>query len=843
MSALAEHLMALPDSGWSVWRWTCLRGAGFPASLVQRLAASEAAEAADALFAAQAEAERAREAAVEALTTALRAAHGGGDGDGAALKKLARNVRKGGLPPEGVTEAAPEMRALRGAAERLTAAEARFRAAFDAARASVVQAVRELAREPRLREAITWQNRAVIRYGLDHVADSSPAGSDGGNTSRAVRRHEELVASYLQRYCTKNDSIGFFGPVGWARFETSGPTVVARPGAELIASRNVYFEQWGIDALARKLADDARLEPWMMPRRFPFVRLAGTTAASPVNGRHELTPAQALVLAACDGKATAQDLAAQLVRLHPDLLEGSSAVFEQLRRLREAQLLAWTFEVPFEWHPEAVLRRLLERIDDEALRAEALRPLDELEGARRRVAESTGTADALATRLEELEAVFTRVTGLAPTRHAGATYAARQLVFEDCRRDVEMTIGPQLLAGLSPALTLVLASARWLTHEIGQAYRAKFRALYEDMARRAGAPAVSFSDLWLRAQRLLFGAKDNPIKAVAADLQARWLRVLALPDGARAVQLTSSELAERAGEAFAAPGPGWTGARYQCPDVMIAAPSVEAICRGDYLLVLGELHVATNTSDATVFLAQHPHPQDLIDAFARDVPEPVVIPVNSKDWPKMTARTQRALVSPSTLFLESGFDPARGSRDNVLTSGALVVEDIDGKLCVRTPEGMTIPLMNLFAEVLSSQIVSEFRILPRADHTPRVTIDKLVICRESWSFSPASMAFADEPDDMGRFLDARRWARKHGIPRFAYVRSPLETKPVFVDFDAPAFVNILAKLVRHAKKQVGVEQPITMSEMLPTLDQTWLEDAAGERYTSELRLVCVDGAR
>lgn len=76
VSALAEHLMALPDSGWSVWRWTCLRGAGFPASLVQRLAASEAAEAADALFAAQAEAERAREAAVEALTTALRAAHG-----------------------------------------------------------------------------------------------------------------------------------------------------------------------------------------------------------------------------------------------------------------------------------------------------------------------------------------------------------------------------------------------------------------------------------------------------------------------------------------------------------------------------------------------------------------------------------------------------------------------------------------------------------------------------------------------------------------------------------------------------------------------------------------------
>ena len=842
MSALAEHLVALPGSEWNVWRWTCLRGAGFPASLVQRLAATEAAAAADALLDARAAAERARDAAVEALIIVLRAP-GGDEAARTALKKITRTIRKGALPPDSVTVAASELRALRDAAERLAASELSFRTAFEASRASVVEAVRELAREPRLREAITWQNRAVIRDGLDHVAERGRGSSDAGNASRAVRLHEELVASYLQRYCTKNDSIGFFGPVGWARFETSGPTLVARPGADLLASRSVYFEQWAIDALAQHLANDARFEPWMMPRTFPFVRVAGTTATSPVNGRHELTPAQVLILAACDGKATAKDLAAELLRAHPDLFEGQGAVLEQLRRLRESKLLAWTFEVPFEWHPEAVLRRLLERIDDDALRAEALRPLDELVDARERVAESAGDASQLAASLGELETAFTRITGVSPTRRAGATYAARQLVFEDCRRDVEVTIGPQLLAGMAPALTLVLSSARWLTYEVGEAYRAQFRALYEDMARRAGGRAVSFSDLWLRAQRLLFGAKDKPINAIATELQARWSKVLALPEGARAVQLTSRELAERTREAFAAPRPGWTVARYQCPDVMIDAPSVEAICRGDYQLVLGELHVANNTSDATVFLAQHPRPRELVDAFARDVPEPVVIPVNSKDWPKMTARTQRALVSPSTLFLESGFDPARGSREDVLASGALVVEDLEGEVCVRTPQGVRLTLMDLFADVLSSLVASEFRILPRAEHTPRVTIDKLVICRESWSFSPASMDFADEPDDTGRFLGARIWAQKYGIPRFAYVRSPLETKPVFVDFDAPAFVNILAKLVRHAREQVGVDNPITLSEMLPTLDQTWLEDAAGERYTSELRVVCVDTAR
>ena len=92
MSPLAEHLVALPGSEWNVWRWTSLRGAGFPASLVQRLAATEAAAAADALLFARAAAERARDAAVEALTIVLRAP-GGDDEARTALKKITRTIR------------------------------------------------------------------------------------------------------------------------------------------------------------------------------------------------------------------------------------------------------------------------------------------------------------------------------------------------------------------------------------------------------------------------------------------------------------------------------------------------------------------------------------------------------------------------------------------------------------------------------------------------------------------------------------------------------------------------------------------------------------------------------
>src|SRR6185436_10791617 len=97
--------------------------------------------------------------------------------------------------------------------------------------------------------------------------------SSVNTTSSKQRSSEELVASYMQRYCTKNDNIGFFGPMGWARLDVGCRDISVRPGPSLLASREVYFECWCVDALCGRLAEDERLRPWFLPRRLPFVRL------------------------------------------------------------------------------------------------------------------------------------------------------------------------------------------------------------------------------------------------------------------------------------------------------------------------------------------------------------------------------------------------------------------------------------------------------------------------------------------------------------------------------------------------------------------------------------------
>src|SRR5207245_9044309 len=95
--------------------------------------------------------------------------------------------------------------------KRAAAARVELDSAFAAANARIATAIREVAADPSFREALAWQNRAVLER---TIAPMLAGGT--GRRNVAERRNEELIANYVQRYCTKNDTIGFFGPIGWA---------------------------------------------------------------------------------------------------------------------------------------------------------------------------------------------------------------------------------------------------------------------------------------------------------------------------------------------------------------------------------------------------------------------------------------------------------------------------------------------------------------------------------------------------------------------------------------------------------------------------------------------------
>jgi hypothetical protein len=778
-----SHLAAL-GPGWRIWRHVGLRAAGFPAEATTFLAQPESARAADALI------------------------------------RREDELRRRWLRPGAVRSGSDGERA------KLVAA-----LASDAAR--VADALCDVARLPELREAVVWQNRSALANALDPLIRRA-----GAPITKDTREKHELVAKYLIRYCLKNDTIGFFGPMGWGWFDPAADALTVQPGPALLAQRFTRFEHWCIDTLAARLSADPRLRPWLAPRRIPLVRLEGARLYPLMGPPVELGAASARAIALSSGEHTAKQIAAAL---QADPALGISGEAEALALLAEHEArgwIRWALEVPnIEPYPERVLRRRLEAIDDPTLRAEALAPLDDLVAKRDAVAGCAGDSAALALALDQLNEAFSTYTETRAHRREGQTYAGRSLVYEDCRRDVALTLGPDLLRRIGPALRLLLDSARWMTAQLGARYQATFEAAFD--ALRAGAPTMSLLPFHLGVSRHFpftasrSGMYETPelAKPIVAELQQRWATLLAIPPGERRVQRSSADLADAAREMFHAPGPGWPTARYHAPDLMLAADSAEAICRGDFLAVLGELHMGINTLESPGLFFLHPHQDDLVRALDSDLARPRIAPTVPKD-----RATRSAIVPFASSTIEFSYDmsPSWRRPGTVLAVSELVVERIDDTLVVRSRDGsFCAHILEFYDWLLSLQFANSLKLLAARPHAPRVTIDNVVVCHETWRFATKDLPFLHIKDPTERYVTARRWARDHGLPERAFFRASSERKPFFVDMTSPILLKVFSKMAK-------VSEEITLTEALPDVGALWLVDRQGRSYTSELRMVMVD---
>jgi len=217
-----------------------------------------------------------------------------------------------------------------------------------------------------------------------------------------------------------------------------------------------------------------------------------------------------------------------------------------------------------------------------------------------------------------------------------------------------------------------------------------------------------------------------------------------------------------------------------------------------------------------------------------------VVPLGFKTV-EQGCRTTPSLVGGTSFRLEYLADSFIADRDKAIALSALVLENHNGELIARTRDGkLCINWIDLVGPILSLHVIECFKVIAPRPHTPRITIDRLVLKRESWRFQPADLGFAQCSIPAERFLQARIWAQKHGIPRFAFFKVPVEGKPAYVDFDSPILVDIFAKMIRRTLDAGLPDARVDVSEMLPDPTQAWLPDATGQRYTSELRIVAVD---
>jgi hypothetical protein len=724
----------------------------------------------------------------------------------------------------GLAAAADELRA--GSAT----ARSRYEAAYAGARERLGAAIRETASEPRFREAVAWQKPVLLVDCLDQAAAGKLAG-------HRRRTGELVIARRLQQYCLSNETLGFFGPVGWARISPDSTWLDARPGSGPLARRTTYFESWAIDALGAAIAARPEVLPWLTPRVAPVAVPDGRVLRLPFREPIELSISEARILSLCDGQRTVRMLTGDPA--DPEMLAA-------LLRLRELGAVQVGLDVPISAWPELELEDRIRRIADPAVRRGALEPVAELVAARDAVSAAAGDADRVYRAAGALAEVFERTTGVSAASRSWADYSGPQAVYEDTVRDVEVLIGSQLTDALAAPLGLLLDSAAWLVNTVAARYLELCRRIVGRTSAGHGTRRVPLPQLAVMAMPELFlpsdGREPPTVADAVAEFQERWRRILAIPPGTRHYRVASHLITEQVAREFATGPALWSGASRHSADLMIAADGTDAIARGEFQFVLGKLHLATNSLENRVFAAQHPAPSRLLAAAESDHLDGRVYAIPKRNSPVVSSRLYppSALLSPRYTYLCLGSESvAPPGQARVLPAVDLLIAPRGDDLVARCGrDGREYDFLAVIGEMLSALVAPAFRPLDAAGYNPRVSIDNLVLARESWTFPPAAAGWAFIKDERRQYAAARQWRTVHGLPERAFVRVPLEGKPIALDFRSIALVGLVADALQRAAKRGGGN--FTLTEMMPDTDQLWLRDGDGHRYTAELKLVAVN---
>ncbi len=815
------------NENWALWRSVAVRGAGFPIKMIDLIVADEIENLVVEYLAEEVSFDQAILKAKVLCGDALRA---GTENDPKPLRRALRRLGKRRAPD--FNDFSPGFRAafqaVSDAMEAHTAKGAAIEAAWPDVNYRLQKTLRDAAANPTIREAVAWQNWPALRTGFDTFL-SQPSTANNSDS----RRRRALVARYLQRYCTKNETIGFFGPISWGKFSDSGAPLKLQPGPALLVERKVHLEFWAINALADAIAADPTCRLWLRPRLSPLAYVDGDRLLGPYGISSNLNAQQKRFLKACDGKTDARTIARKVASNPRSGFVSEAQVDAQLRQLTQSKTIIWRPATPFSADPEDGLRAELERIKDKATRNRCLSKLDALVNGKEAIA-AANNPDAIQAAFKSLEQDFETVTGRTARRHGGRDYTGRTLVYEDCRRDLDVEIGPEFIERLKEPLSLVLESARWFVWRTATQYNEFLEATFTDAQQKIGRTEIDLDMFWSFLQK----QNDTAVLIVedaAEQLTENWSAILSPDDSPQ--QHSASELRDRVLKAFASPPPPLWEAGHHSPDLMIAAESEAAINRGDYLIVLGEVHAGGNSLMQSALLNLHPKVEELIDAQQKDNPAKSLRPAINRNL----VGHRLAYDPPTQGDMQVEYDDSVSWRPpkEVLKTGSMVVERTKDGLLVRTRDGKhRFPALAFFGSQIRGQCARRFRLLPQRPHTPRITIDRFVLQRESWRFPVEELGFASLKTPRERYLGARRWAFRSKLPRWVFVRVPGERKPIYLDFQCPDLIELIAKFIRAAPTEKG--QALSISEMLPNPNQTWLADAEGNRYTSELRIIAVD---
>jgi hypothetical protein len=750
---------------WTLGEVFVLRHAGFPFDWLESLGLS------DALVA------RTHQLLADEEALLARVREASGDADARSFQEALALGREPALKPRHGPE-------LRDALARYRTAREALQARYAEERKALRVHLHTRAADPGLQEAVYLSSPAMY----DNVWARYVRGGERPDTSDA-RRVERQVYTYLQRFCAKNETTSFFGPISYGeRTSDEGYDVRTVPSGD--TRRRTFFSFWAVTELARAVGRERTLRPHLPLRLNPlFTVTPGRAGCAPLKLDVSLSPQAEQLLATLRAHPTPAE-AARVLGIATEDVE------RQAVPLVKAALLLWGLPFrPNDFGTFESVRDAVAALPDSAARARWLERLDTL--ARLRADFETADLHRRRELLPQLEAAFTEATGKPARRGEGQVYADRLILYEEASSPFRLRFGARFTRELEAALTGAL--------ELSAAYGETVQRGFREQVRDALGPDEAPLDLLEYAVRLrpdtVSGSRFSPVPPVLLD-----------EDGARARTLPVDFL-----------GTSTPGGRYALPDVCLAAKP--------------------DGTGFEVMLARVHHHLLLWSWLSAFHPERERYAAGASRWLD-TDPAARNLVGLSLRRRNKGFYVFPGRRLLYSVSDVLDVEEgalTPADVKVRpTPQGpvlvdgkgerlsLYLPLDDFssyppFAALAHPQVL-HVPLRTKGHHLPRLSVGGAVYQRERWELDAERLA---RPTGFELFLAVQRERRAGGWPRFVFMRSSKERKPYLIDTASPFALDLLSHLAREAER-------LSVEEMYPAPEQLWLKDARG-RYTCELR--------
>jgi DNA-binding HxlR family transcriptional regulator len=640
-----------------------------------------------------------------------------------------------------------------------------------------------------------------------------------------VKRIEKKLFTYLQRFCGKNESASFFGPLNYGQVE---PNIDEYWDGSFIETKNLqkreaFLSYWAVKALAKAVAKENELAPYV-PLQIPSWIVVRKEYVVLSSGKRINLPAWMMEI-----MHYIQETSSCLWKLqnHFNHIEAGQ-LKASLEKLISKGLIHREWIIPSTVvHPLHRLLEQLRELPDSLAKNKWCQALDELASEVTKLANLPIVEKRRS--FAHLEETFTKLTGEPSRRGKASLYADRFIYYEDAQGHIqEFRFGKPFIEDLQTKLAGSLNMSAAYGEEIWAYYQELGRNVYEDMQvearndekRQLANSGIPFSSFINKLRQTYSDVPQLPKSSFSNKIEAI---IREKGTEQRVVKLTSDQL-----NVFPS-----NRSFYSLPDLFLQAENIEALRNGDVQIILAKLHHHLLMHNWMTYFYQDK------ERLERDLVQ-LVQKLDHEDGTVLSGleimRRNKAYYDYPTTVIEYAEKPD-SSKESIKLTDLIVVRNDDGHLELQEkntsrPIELYVPLADQ-VHYLPFAMFSKPMLLhvpiSSGKHTPRIVIDDVVYQRERWFFYTKQLVDLFHQLQGPLLLKkVEEWRQAEGIPEVVYIKGSDVRKPYWVDFKNYFSLELMQQILLENNE-------ITIEEMLPDPHHLWLKSRKGS-HSCELRM-------